>query len=242
MKECMKTVLLAVGCAFAVSIAAAPSAEKPQTADIFTDGGFFIGCNYWAKNAGMYMWSQWDRDVVEKELAALAANGVTVMRVFPLWSDFQPLTGDCNARGTYRSFRFRDNRPLPNWAGVDPEMMRRFRTFCDIAQKNEIRLIVGIVTGWMSGRQFVPEVFEEKNVLTDPLAIMWQTRFVKHFVGEMRDHPAIAAWDYGNECNCMGAWPAGQAGFYNWMDHIGMAIRSQDPTRPIVSWKNLLST
>jgi hypothetical protein len=188
----------------------------------------------------MYMWSNWDRDTVEKELAALAANKVTVMRVFPLWSDFQPLTGDCFAGGAYRSYRFRDNRPLPNSAGVDDEMMKRFRIFCDIAEKNNIKLIVGVVTGWMSGRQFVPPVFEERNVLSDPEAVMWQTRFVKYFVKGLKDHPAIVAWDYGNECNCMGA--RGTAMFYNWMDHIGMAIRTSDPTRPIVSGMHGLST
>lgn len=233
--------LATLASALAMSAAAADVAEAP--CDIFAEGGFFVGCNYWAKNAGMYMWSQWDRGVVEKELAALAANGVTVMRVFPLWSDFQPLTGDCAAGGKFRSFRFRDNRPLPNEAGVDPEMVARFREFCDIAHKNGIRLIVGIVTGWMSGRQFVPPVFEGRNVLSDPEAVMWQTRFVKFFVRELKDHPAIAAWDYGNECNCMGAREVDSlAMFYNWMDHIGMAIRSQDPTRPIVSGMHGLST
>ena len=224
---------------FAACVAAILAAHAAQD-DIFTQGEFFVGCNYWAKNAGMYMWSQWDRETVEKELAALAANGVTVMRVFPLWSDFQPLTGDCSAGGDYRSLRFRDNRPLPNAAGVDPVMMDRFRDFCDMAEKNGIRLIVGIVTGWMSGRQFVPSVFERRNVLTDPDAIMWQTRFVKFFVREMKGHRAIAAWDFGNECNCMGQ--TSQSEFYNWMDHIGMAVKSQDTSRPVVSGMHGLST
>ena len=208
--------------------------------DLFSEGRFFVGCNYWAKNAGMYMWSQWRPDVVEKELAELSANGVEVMRVFPLWSDFQPLTGDCFAGGKYRSYRFRDNRPLPNWAGVDDEMIARFAWFCDCAERHHIKLIVGILTGWMSGRQFVPPVFEEKNVLTDPEAVMWGTRFVKYFVKALKDKPAIAAWDYGNECNCMGQ--TSQAEFYNWMDHIGMAIRSQDATRPVVSGMHGLKT
>ena len=208
--------------------------------EMFGEGGFFVGCNYWAKNAGMYMWSQWRPDVIEKELAELSRNGVEVMRVFPLWSDFQPLTGDCFAGGRYRSYRFRDNRPLPNWAGVDDEMVSRFAWFCDCAERNGIRLIVGILTGWMSGRQFVPSVFEEKNVLTDPEAVMWGTRFVKYFVSRLKDKPAIVAWDYGNECNCMGRTT--QAEFYNWMDHIGMAIRSQDATRPVVSGMHGLST
>jgi len=209
------------------------------TRDLFTQGEFFIGCNYWAKNAGMYMWSRWRPDIVEKELEELAKNGVQVMRVFPLWPDFQPLTGDCKPGGSYRSF-LQNNGPLQNWAGVDDEMVRRFRFFCDVAQKNDIKLIVGIVTGWMSGRQFVPSVFEEKFVLSDPDAIKWTTRFVKYFVGKMKDHPAIAAWDYGNECNCMGI--EAQSSLYNWLDHIGMAIRTIDPSRPVVSGMHGLST
>ena len=220
-----------------VAVGTQPAAPE---CEIFCSGGFFVGCNYWAKNAGMYMWSQWRPDVIEKELSELSMNGVEVMRVFPLWSDFQPLTGDCAAGGAYRSYRFRDNRPLPNWAGVDDEMISRFAWFCDCAEKNGIKLIVGILTGWMSGRQFVPEVFEEKNVLVDPGAVMWGTRFAKYFVNALKGKKAIVAWDYGNECNCMGA--KDQAEFYNWMDHIGMAIRSQDATRPIVSGMHGLTT
>ena len=228
--------LVAALCGFS-----APSADY-ATRDIFTDGEFFVGCNYWCKNAGMYMWSQWDPATLEREIGELAKNGVRVMRVFPLWQDFQPLTGDCFAGGKYRSYRFRDNRDLPNWAGVDDEMIRRFRFMCDVCRKNDIKLIVGIITGWMSGRQFVPYVFEEKNVLVDPDAIMWETRFTKYFVEKLKDHPAIAAWDYGNECNCMGSSEAGQSAFYNWMDHIGMAIRLKDATRPVVSGMHGLKT
>ena len=221
-------------------IAAALAGASAFGSDIFTDGEFFIGCNYWAKNAGMYMWSDWRPDVVEAELSALASHGCTVMRVFPLWSDFQPLTGDLAQGGKFRSFRFRDNRPLPNAAGVDEEMVRRFAWFCDCAERHGIRFIVGIITGWMSGRQFVPPVFEGRNVLTDPEAIMWQTRFVKHFVTALKAKKAIVAWDLGNECNCMGSKT--QAEFYNWMDHIGMAIRLTDPTRPVVSGMHGLKT
>ena len=208
--------------------------------DLFGLGKFFIGCNYWAKHAGMYMWRDWRPEVVEAEIAALAKNGVEVMRVFPLWNDFQPLTGDCRGRGSYRSYRFRDNRPLPNEAGVDDEMIRRFAWFCDCAGRHGIRLIVGIVTGWMSGRQFVPEVFEEKDVLVDPDAVMWQTRFVKYFVNALKGKPAIAAWDLGNECACMGGKTTAEV--YNWINHIAMTIRLADSTRPVVSGMELLTT
>lgn len=242
MRVCTKTFLFAIGCAFAVSLAAAPSTDEPLSADIFTDGEFFVGCNYWARHAGMYMWRDWRPEEVERELTELAKNGVTVMRVFPLWSDFQPLTGDCQWGGGYRHYNFRDDRPMPNEAGVDDEMMSRFAWFCDRADAHGMKLIVGIVTGFMSGRHFVPVVFEEKNVLTDSDAVMWQTRFVKYFVTKLRGKKAIVAWDLGNECNVMGAGKAGTSGFYNWMDHIAMAIRACDATRPVVSGMHSLST
>ena len=87
----LKRTLILGMVAIPLLVGAQPSVPK---CEIFDDGGFFVGCNYWAKNAGMYMWSQWRPDVIEKD---------------------------------------------------------------------GIKLIVGILTGWMSGRQFVPEVFEVKS-------------------------------------------------------------------------------
>ena len=222
----------AVAVAVLALVGLASGSPAVKHCSLFEDGGFFIGCNYWAKHAGMYMWRDWRPDVVEADIAALAENGVEVMRVFPLWNGFQPLTrvhGDGNASKGF----LQNDGPFQNEAGVDEEMMRRFRFLCDVAVRNDIRLIVGLVTGWMSGRMFQPPAFDERNALTDPEAIMWGSRFVKHFVGAMKDHPAIAAWDYGNECNCMGK--ASTAEFYNWMNLIGLTIRSADPSRPIVS-------
>ena len=61
--------------------------------NIFSDGSvFFSGCNYWASNAGTFMWRKWDPAAVERDFKQLSAHGVTVLRCFPLWSDFQPLT------------------------------------------------------------------------------------------------------------------------------------------------------
>ena len=57
---------------------------------LFRHGEFFVGCNYWASHAGTNMWHDWDAGVVEADIKRLAEAGVDVMRVFPLWSDFQP--------------------------------------------------------------------------------------------------------------------------------------------------------
>ena len=226
----MKTMrCLAMGALVLTGVWSASAEPK----NIFTDGEtFYTGCNYWASNAGMYMWRRWNPEAVKKDIAELSKNGVNIMRVFPLWPDFQPLTrlvgGGGSDRGLYQS-----DKPLQNAAGVDDEMMRRFRFMCDEAQKHDVKLVVGLITGWMSGRLFVPPAFEAKNVLTDAEVIAWQVRFVRHFVREMKDHPAIAGWDLGNECNCMA--PATEWESWTWMNAIASAIRLEDATRPVVS-------
>ena len=218
---------LAAGLAFA-----ATGLAKTDPAGSWCGGRMSVGCNYWASHAGMYMWRNWNAQQVEKDLDLLAAHGMTMLRVFPLWPDFQPLTAEYGIRGRFHGYR-QDGRPFANPACVDEEMMGRFRFLCDAAEKCGIRLVVGLVTGWMSARLFVPPALETKNVLTDPEAVKWEVRFVRHFVREMKGHRAIAAWDLGNEIDCMGEGEEPQ--LWNWIFAISSAIRLEDATRPVVS-------
>ena len=199
---------------------------------LFAPGEFRTGCNYWASNAGLYMWRRWDAKAVAQDIADLAANGVNVMRVFPLWPDFQPLTRLLGCNGVDRGVCQADG-PLLNPAGVDPVMMGRFRFMCDEAEKHGVKLVVGLITGWMSGRLFAPPAFEGRNVLTDAETVAWEVRFVRHFVREFRDHPAIIGWDLGNECNCLAETDVWQS--WCWLNTIASAIRGEDATRPVVS-------
>ncbi len=206
---------------------------------LFDTGKFFVGCNYWAGHAGMMMWRDWRPDVVDREFTTIAANGLGVLRVFPLWSDFQPITKILGWAGHFGGWGGPDGREV-HGDGVDTEMLARFRAMCDMAQRHGLRLVVGLVTGWMSGRLFVPPAFEGVNVVTDGDAIMWQVRYVRRLVRELRDHPAIAAWDLGNECNCLAESSQGE--FWVWMNAIASAIRLEDVTRPMVSGMHSLST
>ena len=206
---------------------------------VFKNGDFFLGCNYWASHAGVYMWRDWRPEILESDLDKIAAHGMTVMRVFPLWPDFQPLTADFGAGQRFVGYSQR-GEPIANEAGVDETMMGRFRFLCDAAEKRGIRLIVGLVTGWMSGRTFVPTAFERMKVLENPEAIKWEVRFVRHFVRAFRNHRAVLAWDLGNECNCLGA--SSEAALWAWMHQITSEIRLNDPTRPVVSGMHGYST
>jgi len=195
-----------------------------------------LGANYWASHAGTRMWTDWRPDIVEDDLRRLSEAGLQMLRVFPLWPVFQPIQRLYGGGGAPVEVRFGEE-PLPDddcgQAGMSAEAMDRFRQFCDLAEKHGLKLNIGLLTGWMSGRLHVPPALEGRNVLTDPWAIRWELRFVRHFVRAFRDHPAVAAWDLGNECNCMGA--TDHDGAYLWAATIVNAIRAEDRTHPVIS-------
>lgn len=119
--------------------------------NIFSDGKvFFSGCNYWASNAGTFMWRKWDPAAIERDFKQLSAHGVTVLRCFPLWPDFQPLTEHSKCGQVFEEYRMGEE-PLPDTetgrAAVDPVMLDRFHHFAQLAQKYNLKLIVGLITG-----------------------------------------------------------------------------------------------
>ncbi|MGN1008557.1 MAG: hypothetical protein ACI4PV_06385, partial [Butyricicoccus sp.] len=73
----------------------------------------------------------------------------------------------------------------------------------DMLKEYGVKLVVGLITGWMSGRLFIPPALYGKNLYTDPQALMLEGYFIKGFISALKDKPAIYAWDLGNECNCM---------------------------------------
>lgn len=103
---------------------------------------FMLGCNYWASHAGIYMWRNYDKNVIEKDLQLLSEYGVNTLRVFPLWCDFQPLTEvifcDDNPEN-FSSFRMRTgDKPLlyqkyPD-SGLDEKQVDNFKHFLSVAQ------------------------------------------------------------------------------------------------------------
>ena len=200
---------------------------------------FGLGCNYWASHAGIYMWRNWDKQIVETDLQKLSRAGIEVLRVFPLWSDFQPLTY-VKGNGYYdiRNGDIALDRSTPEGlAGVDPVMIRRFEEFVLLAKQYNMRLIVPLITGWMSGRMFFPPAFEARNPISDCETIKWELRFVRYFVNRFKNYDNIAAWEAGNETNVMSFADDGwkQGNYYVWLSNIVGAIRSTDPSRPVIA-------
>ncbi len=198
---------------------------------------YCIGCNYWSSKSAMYMWRDWDETVIESDFKILSENGINVLRIFPLWPDFQPITKLYGPNGSYH-YGFKDGL-LPETdagkCGVDELMMERFDRVIEIAEKHNLKIIVGLLTGWMSSQLFAPLALEALNLLSDPEAIKWEIRFVKYFVKRYSSCKTIAAWDLGNECNNMGKLSSSDE-VWLWCNSIADAIRvSDDLKRPVIS-------
>lgn len=197
---------------------------------------FMLGCNYWDSANGTDMWRKFNPDVIREDMRAMKEWGVTVLRVFPNWRDFQPVYKTYSWRGGFREYVFGlEERPLePHEDGIDPKQIENFRTMAKIAAEYGIFLVVGIVTGWMSGRLFVPPALDGKNPINDPECLMWMQKYVRGFVKAVKDLPNILIWDLGNECNCLGH-ASSRAEAYHWAATVRNAILSADTSRPISS-------
>lgn len=192
---------------------------------------FMLGCNYWASNAGADMWRTFDPIAIEKDIEVLSENGVSYLRAFPNWRDFQPIAPRFTAGGAITEY-YADCQSSNEYY-LDEQMLERFSFFLDVCEKHGVKLIVGLITGWMSGALFIPTALYGKNLITDPIARYFEQRFIKGFVERFKERQGIYAWDLGNECNGMAHANRYEAA--EWSLTISNAIRAADSSRPIVS-------
>ena len=199
---------------------------------------FILGCNYWASNGGADMWRFFDADVVEKDISTLSGYGVEYIRVFPNWRDFQPVAPVMKEFGIHADYCLEGDKIPENPYYLDEVMLDRFDEFLNICTKYKIRVIVGLITGYMSGRLYAPSAMYGKNVITDPVAQYFQQLFIKGFVTRFKSNETIYAWDLGNECNSMGE--SDRINAVNWTSLIANAIKAADPERDIISGMHML--
>lgn len=195
---------------------------------------YLLGTNYWASHAGVDMWKDWDPRIVDEDLRRLAQNGVTCLRIFPNWRDFQPIEPLYGEKGSKREPRLKGSELPANPYYLDEELVNRFREFCQIAQCHGMKLVIGLITGWMSGRLFIPPLLWGKDIYKDPTALKYQQLLVQGMVTYFKDEPCIYAWDLGNECNCMGEVSSADEA-YNWTLIMTNAIKAVDNQRPVIS-------
>lgn len=201
---------------------------------------FMLGCNYWASHAGAEMWKNWDEEQVERDMQDLSEYGVKYLRVFPNWKDFQPVMPVYGGEGRIKEYMLEGCREPENPWYLDEVMLDRFGKFCTVVEKYGMKLIVGLITGWMSGRLFIPSALNGKNLCTDPVALKFELLMVRGIVSRFCDRDVIYAWNLGNECNCMSKVNTREEAMV-WTAAVSNAIRAADPDRPVISGMHSLS-
>src|SRR5512144_2526398 len=97
------------------------------------DDPFILGVNYWPRHQAMGWWSHFDAGEVREEFAIIGELGISLVRIFLLWEDFQPAPDR-----------------------VDPLALQHLSTVCDIASELRLKLDVLFFTGHMSGPNWAP--------------------------------------------------------------------------------------
>ncbi len=194
---------------------------------------FLLGVNYWPRRKAMYWWPNFDADEVREEFDIIASVGMTVVRLFLLWDDWQP-TSD----------------------SVSTERLRDFGTVCDIAADRGLKLDVTFFTGHMSGPNWSPRWLLEPNVepastnirrvlsegtIVDSLyrnmfhdaeALAASRVLLKTVVAEYKDHDAIWMWNLGNEPDLF-AQPHTPEDGRAWVREMTQLIKAEDPNHPV---------
>ena len=200
--------------------------------------GFFTGINYWGSKNATHMWRDYDSCSIERDMKLLHDAGVTVLRVFPNWEDFQPITAFTGPGG--RAYEYgMHGKPCPDTvagkAGVDEVMCERFEDFCDIADKFGMKIMVALLTGHMSFANLIPQALTNLDVTADPIAIRWEIRYIKYLVTRFSKIKNIVAWDLGNEVANLRGPKTTKDDFHIWTTLLANTIKSCDATRPILS-------
>jgi hypothetical protein len=117
-------------------------------------------------------------------------------------------------------------------------MVERFEAFCDMAEAHGFQLIVPLLTGQMTFRNFIPPALANRDPFSDPYALMWEGRYVECLVSRLKAKKAIVAWESGNE-SCVLGESNGPAASEFWLRYIHQTIRCADPSRPVIGVNGL---
>jgi endo-1,4-beta-mannosidase len=204
---------------------AIPSAVGPAD-DLAIGAPFRLGVNYWPRRKAMGWWKDFDRGEVAAEFDVVADLGLRLVRLFLLWEDIQPSP-----------------------SRVAPGVLADLRTVCDLAAERRLGLTVTFFTGHMSGPNWAPpwllggqepvpagrqvvsgadaDAGSYRNPFVDAVALDAAELQLRTVVAELRDHPAIWAWNLGNEPDLFARPPDALAG-PAWARRLFGVIRELD--------------
>ena len=193
-------------------------------------GPFRLGVNYWPADTAMAWLADYDAAVTRRDFQRIAGAGIDTIRVFLRWEDAQPAA-----------------------RRIDSRILGRLLDAADAATEAGVALIVTLFTGHMSGVNWIPpwavggtagdrrfRVVSGGRVRRPEVACEIGIRMPNWSPprngspprprGALSGHPAVWAWDLGNEnSNC--TLPPDKSTAEAWLQRMTGAIRRGDPGR-----------
>ncbi len=173
----------------------------------------------------MRWWSTFDAAEVRADFERIAVASLDSVRIFLTWEDFQPAPHTVNRR-----------------------MLDKLVEVADLALDAGLALMPTLFTGHMSGVNWIPpwatvpgdaehrfRVVSSNAVsrrvprswYTDPEITAAQYLLARQSASAVAGHPAVSAWDLGNEnSNCVE--PPDPTAGQRWLDRMAEAIRGAD--------------
>jgi endo-1,4-beta-mannosidase len=193
---------------------------------------FRLGVNWWPAREAMDWLSAPDPGRTRADFGRAAAAGLDAVRIFVRWDTAQPAPDT-----------------------IDPAVLGHLVDAADAALAAGVELIVTLFTGHMSGVNYAPAWATGgtgsdrrfrvvsgpivrppstgmRNWYGDPEIVAAQERLAAAVGGALAGHPALWAWDLGNEnSNC--TVPPDAAAGAAWLARMTGALRTADPGRPV---------
>ncbi|HEY6958666.1 MAG TPA: hypothetical protein VI814_07575 [Candidatus Limnocylindria bacterium] len=186
---------------------------------------FDVGINYWPARTGMRWWKHFSREELVADLGRLTDAGCASFRVFLRWEDFQPDPDH-----------------------VSSAALHDLVTVADLCATHALRFVPTLFTGHMSGANWLPrwatrpgaparfptvcderyEPVVPRNWFADDGVMRAQDHLAREAATALRGHPALWAWDLGNE-NSNVCVPETREQARAWLSKMTSALRSGDP-------------
>jgi endo-1,4-beta-mannosidase len=199
---------------------------------------FILGVNYLPRKKAMYMWSDFDAGEIREEFSIIYELGLTLVRIFLLWDDFQPRPDE-----------------------ISSTCLNNLVTVCDLASSLHLKLDLTFFTGHMSGPNWAPRwmLQGEKpryvkqvisagkivnsgyiNPFSDNMVLSAEKLQLQTVVNMLKDHPAIWCWNLGNEPDIF-ALPASDVVGEKWASDMTETIHSIDAVHPVTCGLHIAS-
>ncbi|GAC1306618.1 MAG: cellulase family glycosylhydrolase [Vulcanimicrobiaceae bacterium] len=182
---------------------------------------FSVGVNYWPRRSAMAMWRRFDAGEIAEDFARIAALGLDTVRFFMSWDEFAPRADE-----------------------VDAAMLERLVTVVTLAADAGLRTMPTLFSGHMSGVNWLPSWSldaatshgrfrtiaggaESRYGIGDfytGALLDAQLSFARTVGERLRAHPAIVAWDLGNEFSNLRE-PASAYVAADWSRRLTRALR-----------------